>query len=959
MKKLYELKNYQKKKQNIMKKLITKLVMLLIALTMSTNLMAGTYSGGTGVDADNAYLISNTDDLIELSTTSADWGAYFKQTANIAFDANEQNVDWDGDETATWDAGDQLGFSPIGNLSPYFTGSYDGDNHYIDNIYINRPSQDYIGLFGLVYINESTKEIYDLGVCNVNITGDAQVGGLVGYNLSSTVRNSYSTGSVSGSGHEVGGLVGNNRTSIVSNCYSTGSVSGSSNEVGGLVGSNAYSSTVSNCYSTGSVSGSSNEVGGLVGKNAYSSTVSNSYSTGSVSGSNYVGGLVGYNSSTVSNSYSTGSVTRSSGTNTSFGGFCGINTNTIEYCYSIGDVFSSPDIAWNEGGNADKGFVGGSSGDYTSNFWDSEASNQDDDSPEATANYTATGKTTAEMKTQGTFTSWDFVGTWSIDGSTNDGYPFVQNNVPPIQIITWDGSAGSDWNTAGNWDGNAIPSAIANVVIANAGTAPVISSGVQADCNNLTIESGATLTIQSTSDGTGSLIVEGTASGNITVERYLTEGVWHYISAPVNDTRVFDDFLGLIEGANNDQFYWWDEDGTDNDYTGIWFDILNSPTGISYTDNSFLHSQGYAITYAGSGSETINFSGVPYTENKTISITKTDASTNPGANLVGNPFTSTIAINDNARIGDGDDANNYFIYQNASLLAVDYQAIYLWDESQSDYVAKNNGIGATFIAPGQGFMVVGKNASSSLAFNKNTRKHGAAPFYKNGNDNQHVELLVVDTENNKNSTIITFIPDMTLGLDPSYDAAKLKGNPDIALYTKLVEDTGVDFAIQALPPLNTEKLEVKIGLDVSKTGNYTFKIKELENFDENITIKIEDKETGNLVDFREIEEYSFNINEPGQIRERFVLHFNDASGIEDQTPETENIRFYVYDNKLYIIDKELKNGTIQLFNVLGQPVMEKRYSKSVNTIDLNQATGYYVVRIITEKSFVCGKVYVE
>jgi len=52
---------------------------------------------------------------------------------------------------------------------------------------------------------------------------------------------------------------------------------------------------------------------------------------------------------------------------------------------------------------------------------------------------------------------------------------------------------------------------------------------------------------------------------------------------------------------------------------------------------------------------------------------------------------------------------------------------------------------------------------------------------------------------------------MTAGLDPSYDARKLKGNPNIALYTRLVEDNGVDFAIQALPPLNTEKVEVKIG----------------------------------------------------------------------------------------------------------------------------------------------------
>ena len=40
---------------------------------------------------------------------------------------------------------------------------------------------------------------------------------------------------------------------------------------------------------------------------------------------------------------------------------------------------------------------------------------------------------------------------------------------------------------------------------------------------------------------------------------------------------------------------------------------------------------------------------------------------------------------------------------------------------------------------------------------------------------------------------------MTKGLDPSYDVGKMKGNPDIALYTKLIEDNGIDFTIQALP----------------------------------------------------------------------------------------------------------------------------------------------------------------
>ena len=125
--------------------------------------------------------MATLDNLLWISTNSGSWDKYFKQTANI-----------NASETNTWDGG--AGFSPIGNLLTYFTGNYDGDGHSIDGLFINRPSADYIGFFG--YTSEAT--IQNLGVTNVNITGQYYVGGLVGLNSSSsTVSNSYSTGSVS------------------------------------------------------------------------------------------------------------------------------------------------------------------------------------------------------------------------------------------------------------------------------------------------------------------------------------------------------------------------------------------------------------------------------------------------------------------------------------------------------------------------------------------------------------------------------------------------------------------------------------------------------------------------------------------------------------------------------------------------------------------------------------------
>jgi hypothetical protein len=220
-----------------------------------------------------------------------------------------------------------LGCAPGGGVAPWWdflTGTFDGQGYEIRNLFINRPDEYNVGLFGGVL-----GVIKNIGVVNATVTGKQIVGGLVGGN-GGNVSNSYSTGNMTGNAY-VGGLVGDNlhyydngKGGIVSNSYSTSSVTGN-NSVGGLVGANDELSTVSNSYATGNVTGTI-QVGGLVGIN--SGTVGNSYSTGSVTGDSSVGGLVGENSiAFVSNSFWD---TQTSGQATSDGG-TGKNTTEMQY----------------------------------------------------------------------------------------------------------------------------------------------------------------------------------------------------------------------------------------------------------------------------------------------------------------------------------------------------------------------------------------------------------------------------------------------------------------------------------------------------------------------------------------------------------------------------------------------------------------------------------------------------
>jgi len=294
---------------------------------------------------------------------------------------------------------------PYTRLDP-FTGTFDGQGYEIGDLFINRPDEYAVGLFGVV---DEGGVIKDVGVVNVAVTGGSGVGGLVGGNLyGSTVNNAYVTGSVMGV-MGVGGLVGGNGYGgIVSNSYSTASVTGDEG-VGGLAGFNAYDAVVNSAFASGIVTGDW-AVGGLVGVNE-EGNVRDSYSRGHVSGIGNVGGLAGWNSGTVNRSYSSGTV--------------------------IGEVDVGGLIGQTHQGTVD------------SSFWDVGTSGME-------ASDGGKGKTTAELRDIATFTDtategiddpWDIIAVaygetdsarvWNIVAGRT--YPFLswQEPVELLEIRSW------------------------------------------------------------------------------------------------------------------------------------------------------------------------------------------------------------------------------------------------------------------------------------------------------------------------------------------------------------------------------------------------------------------------------------------------------------------------------------------------------------------------------------------
>ena len=65
--------------------------------------------------------------------------------------------DIDATDTATWNDGS--GFEPIGDDITPFTGFFDGQGYVISGLVINRPDEEFVGLFGVVGGGGEIKEV--------------------------------------------------------------------------------------------------------------------------------------------------------------------------------------------------------------------------------------------------------------------------------------------------------------------------------------------------------------------------------------------------------------------------------------------------------------------------------------------------------------------------------------------------------------------------------------------------------------------------------------------------------------------------------------------------------------------------------------------------------------------------------------------------------------------------------
>jgi len=418
---------------------LNKILTTLIIITLNM-LCYSQFSGGSGTTAD-PFQIATAEDLnnIRYYLTSS-----FIQTADIDLGV------------APWHEGE--GWDPIGdydwsnpNLS--FRGNYNGNEYKILNMYINRPSESYLGLYGSTEgcILKNIR-ILDFTI----ITQGNQLGGITGISYNDLIIYCDTEGYIEGYS-DMGLLAGSFEGYKIDNCHTKGEMIGTADRIGGLIGF-CVSDTVMNCTSEVKISGYSNSdfIGGLLAFCVDSEYIENcSANCNIISEGSWIGGLIGYylESSLISlqlyNCFSNGIINSSLSTSNKIGGFIGQVSGYDSICILINNCFSSVDVTGNDmvsgyigriyesvdvlncystgqvNGNTNVGgFLG--SVEYpenvtvTNSYWDMETSGID-------SSAAGEGRTTAEMTlpySGNTYVGWDFINVWRDDTSNqNNGYP--------------------------------------------------------------------------------------------------------------------------------------------------------------------------------------------------------------------------------------------------------------------------------------------------------------------------------------------------------------------------------------------------------------------------------------------------------------------------------------------------------------------------------------------------------
>jgi len=482
-----------------------------------------------------------------------------------------------------------------------------------------------------------------------------------------------------------------------------------------------------------------------------------------------------------------------------------------------------------------------------------------------------------------------------------------------------------------------------NLTISGTSGTKSIRAGSSVTVKGALITNGM-LSIESDIANSGSLIVNGTSTGNVTYNRWLDHSNtsfpiaypgysrWYITSAPVNVSTNFNSAANIgkihIDASATPKLYDFAKySESEND----WLYSYKS-SSIANIPGALIPGEGYLISLNTASNGIIQFNGILNDGPITKSVT---TSANKGWNAVGNPYTSAIKI-------VGGSGSGSFLHYNTNNLNLDYAAIYVWNEDaaytgEEQYyrVIGNSGYNPSLskmsdlksvsnIQVGQGFLIRVKsptppeiNSITTITFNKEMQVHDSGLSLKSAEVSWPGITLLAESNGQTRSTVVAFNANMTTGLDVTYDAGLLASDY-FQIYTHLVGGGNkVDFAIQCLPDNQYKYLSVPLGIDLPEGGDLVLRADGIL-LPDGVYPVIEDKVLGIKTELKtESDSYFVTLAKNTAGIGRFYLSFGSIALLNPKVLlEKKYTASFIKD--LIVINGAVEPGTkAQLFDISG------------------------------------------
>lgn len=483
---------------------------------------------------------------------------------------------------------------------------------------------------------------------------------------------------------------------------------------------------------------------------------------------------------------------------------------------------------------------------------------------------------------------------WSQAGNTTNAQWVNWNNS--VNTTVWEGTAGIT-----QADGSA--AMFSNLNLLNGATLNIAANKFATVTGNLTnTGTAANLTIATG----GSLITNGTVTGEGSLSSTIPGASWHLVSMPVAGQTANNFFGEYLQ--------------TYSEPTNTWSYITEPTTPLAV-------GTGYA-TWASDKT----YAGVFNTGNVTVGGLSYSGALR-GFNLVGNPYPSGLNISSVWPWGMNLTNNTW-----------------VWDQT---YMAGNYRTDVLVVAPGQGFFVQASDASGLIIPN-DSRVHTSTGILKNEIINQL--KLRIDGNDYADETFIRFTEGSTASYDFDFDCPKMYGAAEAPqLFTQIVSDNFTNLTRNVLPQIDGNDV-VKMNLKVGAAGTYTITASDLESFTDDVTATLVDLQAGISQKLNDNAVYTFSA-EPTDNEARFLIQFKSATG--DVENDTYGIRIYAFNNQAYVDMPANVNGIVTVYDMVGKKLTEVSAHAGLNTIALNFNAANYLISVKSNVGTVNKQVFVK